>query len=96
MGHAGSIVSETNSRAIFDLSDISSRIPTIFEDNSSTGVDTNKFQSSLNNSVAWSEMSFQSDPSRFLEPTNPKKKNPGMSKILSKTGFSVCAKSGKR
>jgi hypothetical protein len=67
---------ETN-RNIFDMSDISSRIPTIFEDNFSNGHD--RLGSSNNNSM-WSEMSFQTDPPKF----------PGQG-ISTSTGLSINA-----
>jgi hypothetical protein len=50
--------SDTNTRAICDLSDVSNRFPTIFDEHgTSTG-------QSMNTS-SWSEMSFQSDLIRF-------------------------------
>ncbi|KAL3909100.1 MAG: hypothetical protein SGARI_002767, partial [Bacillariaceae sp.] len=71
-GSVGSF-SETN-RNIFDMSDISSRIPTIFEDNSSTAHD--RVESS-NNTSMWSDMSFPTDPPKF--PAQDKSTTAGLS-----------------
>ncbi|KAG7346405.1 hypothetical protein IV203_005473 [Nitzschia inconspicua] len=76
-------------RGICDISDVSCRVPAIFEDNnSSTGND--RFQSS-NNSSTWSEMSFQSDNLKFPSSSSRKHPQKPATKLEKIKGLSIAA-----